>query len=141
MAASSSTRRHLCRIAAWHNDLLCSCVTEISVATKVRALLTLHFADVRPEEWTPSYGGNASRMDFLLKPEQVVVEAKMARKSLGQKELVRNWRRTFCVINRTRTARPSCALSTIHRKMQQPYGAGKLISQKKHGGLQVIVIV
>ena len=65
MAGSSSTRRDLCRLAAWHNDLLCSCVTEISVATKVRGLLKLHFADVRPEGWTPSYGGNASRMDFL----------------------------------------------------------------------------
>ena len=47
------------------HHLLCFCVTEISVATKVRALLKLHFANVRPEEWTPSYGGNASRMDFL----------------------------------------------------------------------------
>ncbi|MCU1275952.1 MAG: REase DpnII-MboI, partial [Bryobacterales bacterium] len=28
---------------------------------------------------TPSYGGGASRMDFLLKEEQIVVEAKMAR--------------------------------------------------------------
>jgi hypothetical protein len=27
-------------------------------------------------------------MDFLLKPEQLVVEAKMTRKGLGQKELV-----------------------------------------------------
>src|SRR5207247_2258011 len=48
----------------------------------------LHFSDVRPEEWTPSYSGNASRMDYLLKPEQIVVETKMTRKGLGQKEVV-----------------------------------------------------
>ncbi len=60
---------------------------EYDVQDLLGALLKLHFADVRPEEWTPSYAGNASRMDFLLKPEQVVIEAKMTRKNLDQKEL------------------------------------------------------
>ena len=61
---------------------------EYDVQDLMAALLVLHFTDVRPEEWTPSYAGNASRMDFLLKPEQLVIEAKMTRKGLGQKELV-----------------------------------------------------
>lgn len=54
----------------------------------MHALLRLHFDDVRPEEWTPSYAGNASRMDFILKRERVVVEVKMTRKGLDQKEVV-----------------------------------------------------
>ncbi len=53
----------------------------------VHALLLLHFADVRPEENTPSYAGKASRMDFLLKQESIVVEAKMTRSGLGAKEV------------------------------------------------------
>ena len=61
---------------------------EYDVQDLLGAILKLHFDDVRPEEWTPSSAGNASRMDFLLKPEQIVIEAKMTRKSLGQKELV-----------------------------------------------------
>lgn len=65
-----------------------SITDEYDVQDLLLALLKLHFTDVRPEEWTPSYAGNASRMDFLLKPEQIVVEAKMTRKGLGQKELV-----------------------------------------------------
>ncbi|MEK7995160.1 MAG: hypothetical protein AAB403_15250, partial [Planctomycetota bacterium] len=60
---------------------------EYDVQDLLSALLKLHFSDVRPEEWTPSYAGNASRMDFLLKTEQLVVEAKMTRKGLGQKEI------------------------------------------------------
>jgi hypothetical protein len=64
-----------------------SMIDEYDVQDLLGALLKLHFADVRPEEWTPSYAGNASRMDFLLKPEQIVVEAKMTRKNLDQKEL------------------------------------------------------
>lgn len=60
---------------------------EYDVQDLMHAMLSLHFEDVRAEEWTPSYGGNASRTDFLLKPEQVVIEVKMTRKNLDQKEV------------------------------------------------------
>ena len=60
---------------------------EYDVQDLLHALLLLHFDDVRPEEVTPSYAGNSSRMDFLLKSEKLVVEAKMTRKNLGQKEV------------------------------------------------------
>lgn len=61
---------------------------EYDVQDAMHALLKLHFDDVRAEEWTPSYAGTSSRIDFLLKPERVVVEVKMTRKSLNQKEVV-----------------------------------------------------
>src|SRR5262249_26121248 len=48
----------------------------------LRALLRLHFRDVRIEEYAPSYAGAASRMDFLLHNEEIVVEVKMAREKL-----------------------------------------------------------
>ena len=60
---------------------------EYDVQDAIHALLLLHFDDVRPEEWTPSYAGTSSRMDFLLKRERIVLEAKMTRKGLGQKEV------------------------------------------------------
>jgi hypothetical protein len=60
---------------------------EYDVQDLLHALLSLHFSDVRPEEWTPSYAGNSSRMDFLLKREKIVVEAKMTRVGLNQKEV------------------------------------------------------
>jgi hypothetical protein len=62
---------------------------EYDVQDAIHALLRLHFDDVRPEEWTPSYAGKSTRMDFLLKREQVVVEVKMTRKGLDQKEVVK----------------------------------------------------
>ena len=62
-------------------------VDEYDVQDLMHALLKLHFDDVRPEEWTPSTGGKSARMDFLLKPERVVVETKMTRENLGQKEV------------------------------------------------------
>lgn len=56
---------------------------EYDVQDLVHALLTLHFDDIRPEEYTPSFAGGASRQDFLLKKERIVIEVKKTRKSLG----------------------------------------------------------
>lgn len=60
---------------------------EYDVQDLLHALLRVFFDDVRPEEWTPSYAGKSSRMDFLLPTEQVVIEAKKTRQGLGAKEL------------------------------------------------------
>lgn len=56
---------------------------EYDVQDMVYALLTLHFDDIRPEEYTPSFGGGASRQDFLLKQERIVIEVKKTRKTLN----------------------------------------------------------
>jgi hypothetical protein len=60
---------------------------EYDVQDLLHALLRLHFDDIREEEWTPSYAGASSRMDFLLKEEQLVIEVKMTRDGLGKREL------------------------------------------------------
>lgn len=60
---------------------------EYDVQDLLHALLLLHFEDVRPEEWTPSYAGGSVRMDFLLKDEGIVVEVKKTRKSMTAKSL------------------------------------------------------
>lgn len=60
---------------------------EYDVQDLLHAILKLHFDDVRTEEWTPSYAGSSSRVDFLLPRERIVVEAKMTRASLGQKQV------------------------------------------------------
>lgn len=60
---------------------------EYDVQDLLHALLNVYFEDVRPEEWTPSYAGKSARADFLLKPEQIVVECKKTRQGLGAKEI------------------------------------------------------
>jgi len=60
---------------------------EYDVQDLLHALLRLHFDDIRPEEWTPSYAGKSTRMDFLLKKEKVVIEVKKTRKGLDSKRL------------------------------------------------------
>ncbi len=60
---------------------------EYDVQDLLHALLRLHFDDIRAEEWTPSYAGKSTRMDFLLKKEKIVVEVKKTRKGLDAKRL------------------------------------------------------
>ena len=60
---------------------------EYDVQYLLYALLKIDFDDVRPEEWTPSYAGGSSRMDFLLKKERIVLEAKITREDHKDKEI------------------------------------------------------
>lgn len=60
---------------------------EYDVQDLLHALLKVDFDDVRPEEYSPSKAGAASRMDFLLKAQKVVVEAKMASATLTDKKI------------------------------------------------------
>jgi hypothetical protein len=60
---------------------------EYDVQDLMHGILRLHFDDIRPEEVTPSYAGNSSRVDFWIPREGIVVETKMTRAGLGQKEV------------------------------------------------------
>lgn len=73
--------RHAARPRHTFND-------EYDVQDALHALLRLHFADVRAEEWTPSYAATSSRMDFIIERESLVVEVKMTREGLGAKKVI-----------------------------------------------------
>jgi hypothetical protein len=60
---------------------------EYDVQDLLHSLLRIFFDDIREEDATPSYAGGASRVDFLLKQEQIIVEVKKARPTLKAKEL------------------------------------------------------
>lgn len=60
---------------------------EYDVQDLLYSILQLFFDDVRKEEWTPSYAGNSSRMDLLLKNEKIVIEVKKTRNSMKDKDL------------------------------------------------------
>ena len=60
---------------------------EYDVQDLLFAILQIFFNDIRKEEWTPSYAGNSSRVDFLLKDEKVVIEVKKTRESMKDKDL------------------------------------------------------
>jgi len=60
---------------------------EYDVQDLSHALLKLYFDDIRPEEWTPSYAGKSSRIDFFLPDLELAIETKMTREGLSDKEV------------------------------------------------------
>ena len=60
---------------------------EYDVQDLLHALLTIFFDDIRKEEWTPSYAGGASKMDYLLPELQTAVQVKKARSALTARVL------------------------------------------------------
>lgn len=47
----------------------------------------IEFDDIRREEWSSGYAGGLSRVDFLLKKEQIILEIKKTRSGLGAKQI------------------------------------------------------
>lgn len=56
-----------------------SFANEYDVQDLLHALLRPWVADIRPEEFTPSYAGTSTRMDFLLPSHSLVIELKFIR--------------------------------------------------------------
>jgi REase_DpnII-MboI len=52
---------------------------EYDVQDLLHALLRPWINDIRPEEFTPSYAGSSTRMDFLLPAHRIVIETKIVR--------------------------------------------------------------
>jgi len=53
----------------------------------LHGLLRVFFDDIRREEWSPSYAGGASRLDFLIPRYKLAIELKFSRTSMTAKEL------------------------------------------------------
>ena len=60
---------------------------EYDVQDLLGAMLRLYFIDIRPEDFVPNSSGSNSRIDFILKKEQIGIEVKMANKNLRDKQL------------------------------------------------------
>lgn len=60
---------------------------EYDVQYIFAALLESQFDDVRLEEYTPSYAGGTTRVDFFLKKESTFIETKMTRVGLADHKL------------------------------------------------------
>jgi hypothetical protein len=60
---------------------------EYDVQYLLRAILSLHFDDIRPEEPGGSSAGSSSKADFWLDDEKVVIETKYRGSSLADKKL------------------------------------------------------
>ncbi len=60
---------------------------EYDVQDLVHALLKIKIMDIRREECTPSSAGKSARMDIIIKEIETVIEVKMTRNKLRDKEI------------------------------------------------------
>ena len=61
--------------------------SEYDVQDLLHALLRPWVSDIRPEEFTPSYAGSSTRMDFLLPAHGLVIETKVVRERAHAKRI------------------------------------------------------
>jgi len=60
---------------------------EYDVQDLLRGILQIHFNDIREEDYSPSYAGGNSRIDFVLKEEKIIIETKMTNDNLKDKDV------------------------------------------------------
>lgn len=114
---------------------------EYDVQDLFHALLKLYFDDIRPEEYTPSYAGSASRVDFLLKDEQIIIEIKKTRNGLKAKEVGEQ----LIIDTQKYQSHPDCKMLICfvydpEGKIANPRGIEKDLS-KDFNGLPVSVFI
>jgi hypothetical protein len=113
---------------------------EYDVQDLLRALLTLYFDDIRSEEWTPSYAGSSSRMDFLLKDEQAVIEVKKASDDLRDKEIGQQLLVDIAHYKEHRDCKILiCFIYDPEKKIRNPAGLKKDLSKTKDLPVKVFV--
>ena len=80
---------YLAVLAARQNDNVRAPVVESEADFQivVEAILRLQYDDVRPEDYVPEYAGGRSRVDFLLRESGVIIETKMTRPRLRDREV------------------------------------------------------
>lgn len=61
--------------------------SEYDLQDLLHALLRPWVADIRPEEFTPSYAGSSTRMDFLLPAHELVIELKLVRDHVHARQI------------------------------------------------------
>jgi hypothetical protein len=114
---------------------------EYDVQDLFAALLETQFDDVRREEWGPSYAGGATRVDFLLKNESVLVETKMMRDSLTDRKVGEE-----LIIDIAHYSQRSdckalvCFVYDPEHRLKNPHALENDLSQQ-HGSFEVKVLI
>jgi hypothetical protein len=115
---------------------------EYDVQDLLHALLRIDFDDVRPEEWTPSYAGSSSKMDFLLKEQRIVVETKKTRQRLSDKQIGDQLLVDIAKYKQHQDCRTLiCFIYDPEQRIQNPRGLERDLNKLSDGRMRVIAVV
>lgn len=115
---------------------------EYDVQDILHSLLRIDFEDIRPEEWTPSYAGGSSRIDFLLNDSKIAIEVKKTRDTLKDKDIGEQLiidRVRYQASERCRTL--VCFIYDPEGKIMNPEGLKKDLEDLSNDELTIVVFV
>ncbi|HLB21703.1 MAG TPA: hypothetical protein VK605_06305 [Solirubrobacteraceae bacterium] len=114
---------------------------EYDVQDLLTGVLRMIFEDVRVEDPSPAQAGGSSRLDFVLKRQRIIVEVKMTRQGLRDRDV---GKQLIEDIERYRGHPDGDALVAIvydpERHVRNPQGLENDL-KRDHGGLVVRVVV
>ena len=114
---------------------------EYDVQDLIHSLLHLFFDNIKPEEYTPSYGGSSSRIDFLIEDNSIAIEIKKTRDKLGNKELTTELNDDIARYRKHPSCKTLfCFVYDPAYKIKNPIGMEKDLSGNRDG-LEVKVII
>ncbi len=115
---------------------------EYDVQDLLHALLKLYWDDIREEDWTPRYAGKSARVDFRLPTEQCVIEVKMARKGLTNRELGDQLLVDIArYVKTTGCKRLYCFVFDPQGYVKNPRGVETDLEKQSNGALKVKVFI
>jgi hypothetical protein len=114
---------------------------EYDVQDLLHSLLHIEFSDIRAEESTPSYAATTKRIDFLLYPEEILIEVKKTRAGLKQREVVNE----LTIDIATYKAHPKakhlvCVIWDVDNFLQNPVALKTDIEKANPGSVTVLVV-
>jgi len=115
---------------------------EYDVQDVLRGLLRLFFEDVRPEDVAPQFAGGRTRIDFVLPDEKTVIEAKMTRKGLGDREIGDELGKDILRYRTHPSARTLvCFVYDPDRRIKNPRGIEKDLMELSDQHIRVVVFI
>lgn len=114
---------------------------EYDVQDFIEVALRLLYKDVRPEIYTPSVAGSSSRVDFFIRAEQVVVEAKVVHSGHSSKKVADE---LIIDIHRYQTMQGVkdliCVIYDLDGSLKNPIGHELDLSKDPEEGMRVHVV-
>lgn len=115
---------------------------EYDVQDFMEMAIRMLYEDVRPEENGPSYAGGSNRIDFLIKDDHVLVEAKVAYKNHGAKKIRDE---LILDIAHYASSRPGiqdlvCVIYDLDGSLDNPKGFKKDLEKLKINSLRVHIV-
>jgi hypothetical protein len=117
-------------------------VDEYDVQYLLGAILDVHFEDIEHEACVPSRAGGASRIDFVLRPERIAIEAKRTRRALTSSEAGKQLLVDIARYNRHDGVDTLvCFVYDPERRIRNPRGLERDLESTPSGRLKIRALV